>query len=160
MPPTPGSATRILDLLAQAPLRLEKATHGVPPELLYHRSVAEPWSVADILAHLRACSDAWGASISAMLTQDNPALSYVSPRAWMKKPKYAGQEFAAALAAFIQEREKLLKTLADLDAAGWVRPGTFSGVSPRQRHQTVLSYADRIVSHEQLHLEQIESLLG
>jgi hypothetical protein len=160
MQPISEQVTRILDLLAQAPLRLEKATRGVPPERLYHRSGTEPWSVSDILAHLRACPDVWSASLLAMLTQDNPSRRYASPRTWMKKPKYADPAFAAALAAFTQEREKLLKTLAGLDESGWARPGTFSGVSQRQRHQTVLSYADRIVSHEQPHLEQIESLLG
>ena len=49
--------------------------------------------------------------------------------------------------------------LAELDEAGWLRRATFTGVSVRQRDQTVLSYADRIVTHEQLHLDQIESLL-
>jgi hypothetical protein len=95
----------------------------------------------------------------AMLTQDNPTLRYVSPRAWMRKPAYQEQAFDAALASFIQERHKLLTVLANLDAAGWARCGTFTGTSPRQREQTVLSYAERIVTHEQPHLDQIVSLL-
>jgi hypothetical protein len=119
----------------------------------------EPWSVSDILAHLRACSDAWGNSIIAMMTRDNPTLRYVSPRSWMRKPKYRDQEFDAALKSFTQERQKLVKALADLDEAGWLCRGTFTGTSPRQRDQTVLSYSDRIVNHEQPHLDQIESLL-
>lgn len=157
----PGSEDigRILGLLTQAPLRLEKATHGIKSSRLYLRSDEEPWSVSDILAHLRACSNAWGSSIIAMLTQDNPTMRYVSPRSWMKKPKYAEQEFAAALESFTQDRQKLVETLAGLDESGWVRCGTFTGVSPRQRDQTVWSYSERIVNHEQPHLDQIESLL-
>jgi hypothetical protein len=119
----------------------------------------EPWSVSDILAHLRACSDVWGNSIIAMITRDNPTLRYVSPRSWMRKPTYLEQEFDAALESFTQERQKLVKALAELDEAGWIRRGTFTGASPRQRDQTVLSYSDRIVNHEQPHLDQIESLL-
>ena len=69
------------------------------------------------------------------------------------------EEFNAALEAFTQERQKLLKALTDLDEAAWLRRGTFTGVSARQRGQTVLSYSDRIVNHEQPHLDQIESLL-
>jgi hypothetical protein len=138
---------------------LEKATRGLQTTRLHLRSEVQPWSVSDLLAHLRACSDVWGNSIIAMITRDNPTLRYVSPRSWMRKPRYLEQAFDAALESFAQERQKLLKALAELDEAGWVRRGTFTGTSPRQRDQTVLSYSDRIVNHEQPHLDQIESLL-
>jgi hypothetical protein len=95
----------------------------------------------------------------AMMTRDNPTQRYVSPRSSMKKPRYQEQEFDAALESFTQERQKLVKMLADLDEAGWARRGTFTGTSVHQRDQTVLSYSNRIVSHEQPHLDQIESLL-
>jgi len=159
MKPVSEDISRILALLTQAPLRLEKATRGLQTTRLYFRSDEEPWSVSDILAHLRACSDVWGNSIIAMITRDNPTLRYVSPRSWMRKPIYLEQAFDAALQSFAQERQKLVKALADLDEAGWIRHATFTGVSARQRDQTVVSYADRIVNHEQPHLDQIESLL-
>ena len=149
---------RILDLLTHAPRRLKKATHGLQTSRLYLRSDEEPWSINDILAHLRACSDVWGNSIRAMLTQDNPTQRYVSPRAWMRKPPYWDQEFSAALESFTKERRKLVKVLTNLDEAGWACRGTFTGTSPRGRDQTVLSYAERLVNHEQAHLEQIETL--
>ena len=160
MQPTAEDISLILELLAQGPLRLEKATHGVPTARLSLHTEAEPWSANDILAHLRACSDCWGASIMDMITQDNPTKRYVSPRSWMKKPKYAEPSFGAALESFNEARQKLGATLTNLDEAGWVRRGTFTGTSARQREQTVFSYAWRIVNHEQPHLEQIESLLG
>jgi hypothetical protein len=159
MKPIAEDISQILERLLQGPLRVEKATSGVETARLHLRSEAEPWSVSDLLAHLRACSDCWGASIVAMMTQDNPTRRYVSPRSWMRKPKYAQPEFKAALAAFTEERQKLVEALAALDEAGWARRGTFTGTSARRRDQTVLSYAQRIVNHEQPHLEQIESLL-
>lgn len=159
MNPVPQDTSRILELLAHAPLRLEKATRHFQATRLYLRSDVEPWSVSDILAHLRACADVWGHSIIAMITRDNPTLRYVSPRTWIRKTPYLEQEFNAALESFAQERQKLVRALADLDAAGWVRCGTFTGTSPRGRDQTVLSNAHRLVNHEQAHLDQIESLL-
>lgn len=95
-----------------------------------------------------------------MILQDNPTMRYVSPRSWMRKPKYQDQEFDAALEFFTQERQKLVKTLADLNEADWARRGTFTGTSARLREQTILSYSERIVNNEQPHLDQIESLLG
>lgn len=150
---------RVIELLKQGPLRIREASHGVPTAQLYMRTDEEPWSISDILVHLRACSDVWGDTIMAMLTQDNPTQRYQSPRAFMKKPKYQDQEFAAALDAYTQERQKLVKVLTSLDEAGWSRPGTYTGVTPRHRNQTVLSLANRIVDHEQPHLDQIETLL-
>ena len=160
MEPISLKINRILDLLPQGPLRVEKATRDAPLSQLYLRTDSEPWSVSDILAHLRACSDVWGTSIFVMINQNNPTQRYVSPRSWMRKPKYANEEFEKALSSFAEERLKLVDLLKDLDEDGWARPGTFTGTSHRQRNQTVLSYSERIVNHEQPHLEQIESLLG
>lgn len=152
--------SRVLELLTLAPLRLDTATRGFEATRLNFRLDEEAWSISDILTHLRACSDIWGNSIIAMITQDNPTLRYVSPRSWMRKPKYMKQEFDSALKSFAQERQKLVKVLADLDETGWSRRATFTGVSARQRDQTVLTYSARIVSHEQPHLDQIETLLS
>jgi hypothetical protein len=77
----------------------------------------------------------------------------------MNKPISREQAFDVALVSFTQERQQLVKALTELDEAGWLRRVTFTGVSDRQRDQTVLSYSARIVNHEQPHLDQIESLL-
>ena len=151
---------RVIELLTDAPPRLKRATLGIQTTRIYLRTDVEPWSVNDILAHLRACSDVWGKSIMAMLTQDNPTQGYVSPRVSMKKPMYVDLDFGAALESFTEERHKLVLTLSNLDVVGWSRRGTFTGTSPRGRNQTVLSYAERLVNHEQGHLDQIEALLS
>ncbi len=159
MSPIAAEISQTVALLAQAPVRIAQLTRDVPSQRLQLRSDAEPWSVSDILAHLRACSDLWGTSINAMLTQDNPTLRSVSPRSWMRKPAYQAKTFDAALAAFSEERQRLVTVLTALAEADWLRRGTFIGTSLRQREQTVLRYAGRIVSHEQPHLAQIEDLL-
>ena len=53
----------------------------------------------------------WGTSIKAMITQDNLTRRYGSPRSWMKKPKYAEQEFKVALDIFTEERQTLVTLL-------------------------------------------------
>ena len=159
MEPTSQDVSRILELLKQGPLRIGKAIRSVQLERLCARTDQEPWSIGDILVHLRACSDVWGETIMAMLAEDNPIQRYKSPRAFMNKPKYHDQEFATALESYTQERQKLVKVLTNLDDAGWARPGTYTGTTPRHRNQTVWSLTNRIVNHEQPHLEQIEALL-
>lgn len=150
---------RGIKMLKQAPLRIKKATRNVQAKQLHVRTADEPWSVNDILIHLRACSDVWGDTIMKMLAEDNPSQRYQSPRAFIKKPKYQNQEFAAGFDSYTQERQKLIKVLTSLDQAGWLRPGTYTGVTPRHQHQTVWSLVNRILDHEQPHLDQIEMLL-
>ena len=150
---------RVIELLKQSPRRIKKVTHNVQTAQLHVRTDEEPWSVNDLLIHLRACSDVWGETIMAMLTEDNPTQRYQSPRAFMKKPKYQNQGFTTALDSYTQERQKLVKVLTGLDPAGWSRPGTYTGVTARHQHQTVLSLVNRILDHEVPHLDQIETLL-
>jgi hypothetical protein len=76
----------------------------------------------------------------------------------MRKPAFTDQEFNVALTQFASERRKLIEALSELDAAGWARRGTFTGTSQRGRNQTVQSYAERLLNHEQGHLDQIEAL--
>ena len=159
MEPISQDVSRILELLKQGPLRIGKIIRSVDTERLYLRTDIEPWSINDILIHLRACSDVWGETIMVMLTQENPVQRYKSPRAFMKKPKYQDQKFDLALVSYTEERQKLVKVLTSLDDAGSARPGTYTGTTPHQRNQTVWSLTNRIVNHEQPHLEQIEALL-
>lgn len=60
MKPKSEDINRILELLKKGPVRIEKATRGFRLSRLNLRSDEEPWSVSDILAYLRACSDIWG----------------------------------------------------------------------------------------------------
>ena len=85
MQASPEEISRLLALLTQAPIRLEEVTRGQPSTRLTLQTDLEPWSVNDILAHLRACSDVWGATIIAMLVKDNPTIRYVSPRSSISK---------------------------------------------------------------------------
>lgn len=147
-----------LALLATTPRRITTACLDM--DELQLRSTPEPdaWSIHEILAHLRACADVWGAGIIAMLTQDHPTLRYVSPRTWIRKTHYLELPFHASLEAFAQQRDELLKTLRALERDEWSRGATFTATT-RGREQTILSYAQRIAQHENEHCEQIETRL-
>jgi hypothetical protein len=83
----------------------------------------------EILAHLRACSDVWGKSITRMLNEDNPTMRYVSPRTHMKKTNYAQQAFHDLLELFTHQRNALLEVLKALPTDDWLRQGTFTGTT-------------------------------
>jgi hypothetical protein len=158
MTPSSSEIEVVLSLLAETPVRIQAAVHGIDPVKLHARSKIEDWSVNDILAHLRACAEVWGKSIHAMLVQDQPTLRYVSPRTWIKKTHDLDQEFHISLNVFIQQRGELLDTLHALETPAWSRGAHFTG-NTQGKHHTVFTYARRMAYHETEHCQQIESIV-
>jgi len=143
-----------LNLLAQTSRRITKATNGFDDVRLRSSTDEQPWSVNDILAHLRSCADVWGDSIDAMLKEQKPTVPYRHPRQWIKKTDYAQLSFHESFKAFIAQRKKLLKVLNGLSFEDWCRAAVIQG-----REHTVFTQVRRMALHEQEHCEQIESLL-
>ncbi len=152
-----GEIEKILSSLAETPSRILTASQGLEASRLHNRLDDETWSANDILAHLRSCADVWGKSIMAMIAQDHPTLRYISPRTWIRKTNYPKLEFGFSLDAFTRQRAELLAALESLAVEDWSRGATFTGTTEGREH-TILSYAQRIASHENEHCQQIEAL--
>ncbi|HSK65499.1 MAG TPA: DinB family protein, partial [Anaerolineales bacterium] len=114
----------------------------------------QDWSVRDILAHLRACSDVWGNSIEAMLADENPVLQDVHPRHWLKQTNYLDLRFRESLQALASQRAKMLSVLRQLSFEEWGRPAMIGG-----RKHTVFSQVRRMAKHEAEHITQIAGML-
>ena len=126
---------RFLRLLREAPIRITVATDGVDAARLHERTADEPWSVNDILAHVRAAADARERFISKMATGDHATLSYQSPRSELRKTNYVDLSFAENLAAFRAQRASLVDRLESSPIEDWSR-----GSLIRDRPETVASY--------------------
>ena len=154
MKTSPPEIETYLKLLEATPRRLTKITKSVAEIHLQQRTEKEIWSVNDILAHLRSCADVWGDSIEAMLAEDYPTVPYRHPRQWIKKTNYPELSFHESLQAFMAQRKKLLKVLKRLSFEDWSRAATIKG-----NEHTVFTQIRRMAMHENVHCEQIESLL-
>ena len=150
----------ILMILRETPLRLEKLTVGLEPVQWYTAPGESEWSVSEILAHLRACSDVWGDRyIMTILAQDQPTIKAMNPRKWINDTDYLEQEFQLSLGAFTKQRNKLLFILEPLPPDDWARTNTLVGAG-KPLTQTLLSHADGLARHERTHLKQIERILN
>jgi len=145
---------RFLETLAEAPSRIAVATKGIPETRLTLRTEAEPWSVNDILAHLRASADVREKFIHIMLTQDQPTERYISPRSYIRKTNYPDLAFHESFQAYKKQRNELLKRLGDLSIEDWSRSATI-----KERAETVFTYTRYLTEHESAHCEQIEKLV-
>jgi uncharacterized damage-inducible protein DinB len=150
----PDVIATYLRLLEEAPIRIERATAGVGAARLHRRTDDEPWSVNDILAHLRAAADVRERFIDMMSSGDHPTLRYESPRSELRKTDYVERTFADNLAAFGTRRAALLDRLTALPMDGWSR-----GSLIRDRPESVATYVRYLTEHETVHCEQVEALV-
>lgn len=154
----PLSAEQAVALLRENAAQLASLTAGVPPERL-HAAPPGEWSANDILAHMRACCDTWGGNIARILADEHASFAGMNPRAWMKKTDYPTWQFADAHAAFAQQREALLETLAALPPAHWERTATVRAYG-QFNERTLRSYASQLATHERTHVGQMARALG
>lgn len=155
MKATPKEIQNYLRLLEETPQRISIVTCGVDESRLQFKADKKSWSVNDILAHLRSCSDLWSHSIYAMLAENEPVFSDISERKWAKVTRYAELPFAESFQAFSLQRENLLHVLRVLPFESWERSALIN-----ERKPTVFSQARRMARHETEHCQQIEELLA
>ena len=154
---TSRSHAEILAILADGPSQIAGFTDGLSAEQLITPPDTGAWSLRDILAHLRACSDMWGQAIQVILDQDRPSFKAVNPGTWIKQTDYLSQEFQPSLAAFTSQRAGLLTVLEPLAPDAWSRSATVTGFG-KARERTVYSYAEWLATHERSHVKHIKRL--
>ncbi len=159
MPTRSLTIEQVLTLLAETPARIAAVTADLPSAQLHTAPSHEAWSANDVLAHLRACADIWGACMQQMIAEDAPTLRAVNPTTWITKTDYPEQEFRPSLHAFAAQRADLLAVLAPLPREGWSRAATVTGAGP-PLERTVLDYGRRLAGHERQHVTQVERIVA
>ncbi len=155
---TPVDAREVLSTLSGMPGEFARIARGRTDASCRWKPQPDVWCAQEVLAHLCACADVWGRSIDRMIAGDHPTIRYVSPRGWIRKTDYPGQEFSVLLAGFTLARAAVVDRLAALGPKGWGRGATFTGTT-LGRNATVLGYATRIAEHEMHHLPQLRRAL-
>lgn len=154
MPKVPLTPPEILTLLRINPGQIASLRAELTPAQLGASPEPDAWSLAGILAHLRACTDVWGACIAAMLAEDQPTIRAINPRAWITRTDYRDLAFASSFAAFTAQRDDLLAILDALTPEQWERNATVTGAgAPLTRD--VHFYAQWLATHERSHLKEM-----
>ena len=153
------SVEQVMPLLRETMLRIGELTASLAPVELEASPGPGEWSVNDVLAHLRACADVWGAGIATILAEDTPTIQAVNPRTWMKSTNYPELKFRPSFKAFARQRTDLLAILEALPRRSWSRKAIITGAGS-VLEWTVLIYATRLAVHERSHLKQIRRIAG
>jgi DinB superfamily len=145
---------QILSILRDTPDRLSRLTGDLTEAELHAAPEPGEWSVTGIVAHLRSCSDVWGAAIETIAGTDHPTIRAVSPTTWIERTDYRELAYASTLQAFRKQRDQLLALLGQLPDQAWSRSATVVG-GGRPLELTVHSYASRLARHERTHWRQV-----
>lgn len=148
---------QILTRLSEQPKAIAALTAGLPPARLHRSPSRGEWSVNDVLAHLRSCSDMWGKYMATIIAEDLPTIRAMNPTTWIKQTNYPDLEFAPSLRAFRKQRAELLALLRPLPKARWSRRALVIGAG-RPRERTVFEYAQWLANHERSHVKHIARL--
>ena len=145
---------QVLTALAGQPKEIVALTADLARTRLHDPPSRGAWSLNDVLAHLRSCSDVWGKYIATIIAEDRPTIRAMNPTTWIKSTNYPELDFAPSLRAFTKQRAGLLAVLRPLPRAGWSRSATVTGAG-RPRERTVLDYAQWLANHERSHVRHI-----
>jgi uncharacterized damage-inducible protein DinB len=142
--------------LSAAPRRLTHAVEGLSADDLRATPAAGEWSVAQVLAHLRASDDILAYRVYCMLARDDPRLPGYDERRWADVAGYThAPEPARLLDAYAARRSELVMVLRTLAPADWRRGGH------HEEHGalTITDVVTHLVAHEEEHCAQIEQLV-
>lgn len=156
---TPLAIDQILIQLAEQPKTIASLTADVPRARLHRSLKPGAWSMNDVLAHLRSCSDVWGKYMADILHEDRPTIRAMNPTTWIKSTDYGAQDFASSLRTFTRRRAKLFTLLRPLPTEAWSRRATVTGAG-KARERTVLEYAQRLANHERSQVKHVARLVG
>jgi uncharacterized damage-inducible protein DinB len=155
----PLTVDQVLVQLKEQPDAIATLTANLSRARLHRAPSAGAWSVNDVLAHLRSCSDMWGKYIATIIAEDRPTIRAMNPTTWIKSTNYPELDFAPSFRAYAKQRAELLALLRPLPEAAWSRGATVTGAG-RPRERTVLEYAQWLANHERSHVKHIARIVS
>ena len=145
----------LMEVLASTPRQLSELVHGFPREKLALRTIADKWSVAEILAHLADSEMVYGYRIRIILEGDQPPIQATNQDKWAVFSNYAECDPALSLEALQADRSRLLRLLQRLAPAGW----ELYGIHSERGKETVRRVAEMLAGHDLNHLGQVRERL-
>ncbi len=124
---------------------------GLTEEQLARRTVPGKWSLKELVCHLDRVQEVFEQRISAMLSEENPAVVPYDPE---RDPAFApmtARPTAETLADFLRKRTRLAARLEALSPEQWHRPGRHPDYSAYDVHLQI----ELMVHHEGHHLYQM-----
>ena len=156
--PTKANRTKVTELLADTPARLESLSKPLSAEQLCQPLGDGERSFTEDLAHLIHCEARSSEAIYLALLMDEPVFPDIHPeRQWGRLLRLDLFPFQDLLAYFKFRRAVLLRVLASLTEEQWTRVIREEG---KKRKESVYWRARTIAMHELDHLADLQRKLN
>ena len=142
---------RLIARLRQQADDITRIAAGLDEASLAKRTIPDKWSLRELVCHLHRVQQVFEGRIASMLAQDNPAITVYSPDDDAEFEKMLSRPAKDALAAFLEDRERLAAQWEELSPAEWHR----SGRHPEYPHYDVHFQVEYMVHHEAHHIYQM-----
>ncbi|MBI3153756.1 MAG: DinB family protein [Chloroflexi bacterium] len=155
---TPSNITKVMDLLAETPSKLEALSKSLPVERLGQPLGKGERSFTEDLAHLIHSEARTSEAIYLALLLEEPLLADVhSERDWGRLVRFDLLDFPDLLTYFKLRRRVLLRVLSALTEAEWSRSIREQG---KKRKESIYWRARALAIHELDHLGDLEKKVG
>ncbi len=142
---------RLIARLRQQADDVTRIAAGLDESSLATRTIPDKWSLKELVCHLHRVQQVFESRIASMLAQDNPAITVYSPDDDAEFEKMLSRPAKDALAAFLEDRERLAAQWEELSPGEWHR----SGRHPEYPHYDVHFQVEYMVHHEAHHVYQM-----
>ncbi len=144
----------VLSRLVAVPTRIARSVQGWSDAQLRAPTAPGEWSVAQILAHLRAGDDIIAYRAYMMMVRENPLLQLYDAERWVEAVGFAALDFHDSLRLFTLRRAELVNMLRRAALEDWKRTGTHE----KRGTITLFDVVTTLVEHEDEHCLQLEEL--
>jgi hypothetical protein len=148
-------AASIIDALERAPQVIVPLVRDVPAEVLKRRPAPHKWSAHEHACHLAVVHRLFFERLDLMLATPSPFIRSYLPDKAEPDDMLLSMDLDAALAAFVDDRARLVKRLRTLTDADWRRTATHEEYSD----YSVFIMFRHVALHDFLHGYRIEELL-
>ena len=113
------------------------------------------WTITEIICHLRDFDEFFRLRAMMMREQDYPALPAYDHEALAIERVYNEQRVTAVFTDWRAKRDQFITFFQNLTEEEWAR----AGIHPERGHFSMMDALMQIVTHDQLHLEQLTRIL-
>ncbi len=99
---------------------IRRLVHGMTDETVRRKPDAASWSVLEVINHLADEErEDFREHLDLILHRPDEPWSRIDPQGWVTQRQYNSRDFAESLADFLQERQRSLDWLSNLDTPDW-----------------------------------------
>jgi hypothetical protein len=142
---------RLIARLREQAADVSRITAGLDEASLAKRTIPDKWSLKELVCHLHRVQQVFERRVQSMLAEDSPAIAVYSPDNDAEFEKMLSRPGKDALAAFLEDRERLAAQWEELSPGEWHR----SGRHPEYPHYDVHFQVEYMAHHEAHHIYQM-----